>query len=249
MAPNNRDPLGDLAARMYERQRQGVGQEGGPPGFGSQACEQSQLVHQPGADIVNRLQHPVFRTFEHAPKKLPEASWVAPTVSSARPIFFNITPDYKVPHGQHLWLMDYEFIVYRLSGVDASDWVRLEEGRLQGSMGFDISVNGKRSSDLFYQLQPSPVEFTPTLGRVANASTAAATSIGPGTSLLPLRPNVQGARNAPFTIIVEQGQTVKLLGGIFRPLGITPAAVEGRIAGYLLSVTVSEALQQRMRPR
>lgn len=249
MPPGNRDPLGQAAALMFERSRQGVGQEAGPPGLGPQPCDQSVLAHLPGGDILKRLQHPVFRTFEHAPKVAPEASWVAPTVSRDRPIFFNLKPDYKVPKGQHLWIMDYEFIVYRMSGVDAGDWVRLEEGRLQGSIGFDITVDGRRSSELFFQSQPAPVEFTTTLGRVANASTAAATTVGPGTSLLPLRPNVQGARSAPFTIIAREEQTVRLLGGIFMRLGITPAAVEGRIAGYLCQSSVSEALIQRMRPR
>jgi hypothetical protein len=234
------------------------GQAVGPPGFGGQPAD----VHQPGGSVLFDLQHPEFRLVEEMYRILPDESWFQPTVSASNPIQFEIGA-FTVPNGQQYWLFDYEFSVYRFSGIDPGDYIKAEAGRFTGVMGWDITVNGRRPSHLLYELDPHAAQVqkqsfsTPgPLGQAANASSfnrSAAQSFAAvasqGTSVLPVRRAVQGAQGAPFTLIARQQDKVALSIIIFRRIRAPIAAIEARHAGFLLQGNTADALIARMRPR
>lgn len=235
-----------------------TGQGMGPPGLGRQA----QDVHQPGGESLFGLQSPQFQTVEELYRILPDDSWFQPTVGPGNPIQFELGA-FTVPNSQHYWLFDYEFSVFRFSGVDAGDFLKAEAGRFAGVMGFDITINGNRPSHLLYQLDPQPAQiqkqtfttFNPqgatNNNSAFNRSTAQsfAATASQGTSVLPVRRAVQGAENVPFTFIAREQDKVSLSVIIFKRIRSPIAAVEARHGGYLLQSSLSQTLQFRMRPR
>ena len=64
-----------------------------------------------------------------------------------------------------------------------------------------------------------------------------------------MRRPVQGPEGQPWTVIAKQGESVSLVCVIFKRVLSPLAAVQARIAGYLIQSNESEALLQRMRPR
>jgi hypothetical protein len=246
-------------AQAEHRRTYGLGT--GPP----LANEEPEVMHLPGGSVISQImQHPAFETVEALDRVLPEASFFSPTVSPNRPFTFEVLA-YEVPAGQDLWFSDYTFAVLRLSGVDPGDFVYAEAGRFSGVMGFDVQVSQKRPSDLRFQLDPRPIPLErPTFTQAAGAfgvppasadafDAAAAQSFGStsgqGSSLLPVRPQVQGPRTGPFTIIVGEGQTVSLSCTLFRPLLSPIAAIEARLAGFTIHTNMSRTLLNRLRPR
>ena len=238
--------------------RQGLaGQQAGPPGFGPEPI----TVQQPGGDLLNKIQHPAFDLFEHLFRVLPEQGWFSPSVTPKRPIKFELG-SFTVPVSNFFLLTDYEFTPLRQSGVDPYDFVYAEDGRFSGFMGFDITVSGRRLSNLFYQLDPAPVSFSKqsfdvvsTVGgrRTAAFNSAAANSFasvaGVGTSLLPVRPNVQGSRGMPFTLLAGPGSTVSLSCVIFRRVTAPLAGIQGTMSGYTIHQNTALSLLERIRPR
>jgi len=223
------------------------------------------VMHLPGGSVMSRaLQHPAFETVEELYRSLPEEGFFNPLLSPSRPFSFELG-SFQVPNGTDLWLTDYSFAVLRFSGVDPGDFVYAEAGRFSGVMGFDVQVSQKRPSHLLYQLDPQPISLmrpsfagapgpfgapTPSSGAFdASAAASFGSTAGQGNSLLPVRPEVQGPRSGPFTIVVDEGQVVSLSCTIFRPLLTPIAAIEGRLAGYLLHTNMSRALINRLRPR
>ncbi len=246
---------------VQEQLTESQGQQAGVPGFG----EAPELVHEPGGDLLTSLQHPVFTTFERLRRKLPEEGWFSPNLNPRNPISFAIDA-FTVPENMALWLFDYQFSVFRPSGVDPGDFILAEDGRFSNQLGFDINIGGRRPGNLSYQLDPSPVTLArpgfeppigtpvgvvpPTTGRFdSSAANSFAATTNVGTSLLPARPNVQGARDKPFTFIVGQGGTVALNCVIFNTVRAPLSAIEGRQAGYLIHINTSTALLNRVRPR
>jgi hypothetical protein len=256
------EAAGESAERTERLQSEFFGQQAGVPGMGDAPA----LYHEPGASVLaNKLLHPAFQIMEREFRALPEEGWFNPDVSPKRPIEFQLGA-FEVPRNQHLWLTDYQFQVFRPSGVDAGDFVVAAPGRFTNQMGFDVSVRGKRQSNISYQLDPQPVfegrpefqpQITPPRGRGpgaadpfnnAAARTFASTA-SPGTSLLPRRPNVQGPRGGPFTFVVGESAAISVNVVIFNTLTSPVAAIGGRLAGYLLQTNLSSALLQRVRPR
>ena len=222
-------------------------------------------VLQAGGQALFAQQSPIFNTIERLRRSLPEEGWFEETMSPDKPYIWTIL-SYEVPEGQSLWLTDYEFSVGRQSGIDAGDFVYAEDGRFSGVMAFDVNINGlTRTNNLAYGLDPQPIpldrqEFdVPVRGIIIEAgatpaefSTAAAQSFaspaGVGNSALPVRPNVQGARKGPFTLVVGENNTVVLRGIVFRPVRTPIAFVEARFGGFTLHTNLSETLIERMRP-
>ena len=251
---------GRVAEEIRRLERLGqAGQEAGPPGQGPEP----RLVHQPGADLLNQVQHPAFTTVEHLFRVLPEGSWFSPTVNPRKPRQFNLGT-FQVPEKQIFLVFDYEFTPLRLSGVDPFDFVAAENRRFTGVMGFDINLgNSRRPSNLSMQLDPAPTSLTgqsfksPALtsqrATQSEFDSAAANSFGSvagqGKTLLPVRPEVQGPRGAPFTMIAASGTNVVLNGVIFRRLTTPLGAIEARVAGYQINQTAMQSLLQRVRPR
>jgi hypothetical protein len=233
-----------------------AGQQAGPRGFGPEP----KLIHSPGGDLLERIQHPAFDTTEYMFRALPEDSWFSPGTNTRRPIKFEFGA-FTVPESQNFLVTDYEFVALRQSGVDPFDFVQAAPYRFSGFMGFDITVNGRRMSDLFYQLDPAPVQFQKQsfqsafdrLAPTGNFNRSAANSFGSvageGTSLLPVRPNVQGSRRMPFTIIAEAGSKVSLSAVIFRRVTAPLAGLQASVAGYTIHQNAMIALLNRVRPR
>lgn len=234
-----------------------AGQGAGSPGMGKEPI----LIHEPGGDILRQFVHPeAFTIYEQEYRTLPEDSWFDPNVSPKRPVQFELGA-FEVPKNQHLWLFDYEFSVFRLSGVDAGDIVQAENGRYSGVMGFDLNFSGKRLTNILFQLDPIPSVLArptfnpPTGGRAvpsqfnqAAAQSFAANS-SQGLSLLPVRSNKMGARGAPFTLVAREGDRVSMNCVIFKPIPSPIAAVQARSAGYLIHSQISNTLINRLRPR
>lgn len=229
------------------------------PGVPGQAGDPTSVTI-PGGEILQKLQHPTFNTFEYLFRTLPEEGWFSPGVSPRNLVQFQLG-SFRVPQQQQLWVFDYEFRVFRQSGLDAGDTVPCEEGRFSNIMGFDITTGQRRASSLLYQLDPVPVqllnpEFQPPPGARASAGQfvtsgfqSFAATASPGLSLLPVWSKVQGAREAPFTIIAGENVSVGLQCVIFRPIPTPITFVEARIAGYLLESNFAQALLGRVRPR
>lgn len=238
--------------------RQGLaGQQAGPPGFGPEPI----VVQQPGGDIINKIQHPGFDVFERLFRVLPEQGWFSPGLTPKRPIKFEFG-SFTVPSSNFFLLMDYEFTPLRQSGVDPYDFTYAEDGRFSGFMGFDVTVSGRRLSNLFYQLDPAPVSFqrssfeapiTDPRRRTVAFNSAAANSFGSvsgeGTSLLPVRRNVQGSRGLPFTLLAGPGSTVALSCVIFRRVTAPLAGIQATMSGYTLHSNTALSLLERVRPR
>lgn len=272
MAKNSKSPPFSVvpraaAASMMNRmiynesESQYIGQEAGVPGMGVSPI----LSHQPGGRVIDQLLHPAFDIMERLYRVLPEEGWFSPAVSPSRPIQFQLG-SFEVPKNQALWLFDYQFNVYRPSGVDPGDWVQAAQGRYSNVMGFDVTVSGSRESNLSYQLDPAPVglgrqsfETPVTAPGGRGVATAAAfdrarvnsfaSTAGAGTSLLPVRRQTQGPAGGPFTFVVGEGAQVALSCVIFNTVTSPIACIQGRQAGYLIHQNLSKSLLNRVRPR
>lgn len=238
--------------------RQGLaGQQAGPPGFGPEPL----VVQQPGGDIVNKIQHPGFDVLERLFRVLPEQGWFSPGLNPRRPLKFELG-SFTVPSSNFFLLMDYQFTPLRQSGIDPYDFTYAEDGRFSGFMGFDVTVSGRRLSNLFYQLDPAPVSFQrssfeqpfgPPGRRTVAFNSASANSFGSvsgeGTSLLPVRPNVQGGRGMPFTLLAGPNSTVALSCVIFRRVTAPLAGIQATMSGYTIHSNTAQSLLERVRPR
>ena len=238
------------------------GQDAGVPGQGAPPI----LVHDPGGSVLRHLLHPVFTPFEFLRRIQPENGWFGAAVTPSHPVQTQIG-SFGVPAGQLALVMDYEFAVYRPSGIDPGDFIRAANGRFSNQLGFDITVDGTRPANTSFQLvpQPAPVarqEFEPDVivpgtgagpaaaaaFRRAAASSYAGTA-GTGTALLPARPNVLGPRSGPFTFIADEGAQVALSTVVFNRLRSPISCIEGRVAGFLIQTQVANAILNRVRPR
>lgn len=243
-----------LSALQGGSPRLAGGQSAGPSNMGPEP----ELVHEPGGDIVSGFVHPAFTIFERVYRVLPEEGFYSAGVSSTRPIQFELG-SFAVPSSMHLWLFDYEFSVYRQSGIDPGDIVKAEDGRFSGFMGFDVQLNSRRDANIAYELDPHAIQLQRTAFSGAGPASADqfnraqansfAANASAGTSLLPVRPQRMGARDVPFTFIVWADTRVALSCVIFRQVTTPIAAIEGRIGGYLIEDQASSALVNRLRPR
>jgi hypothetical protein len=233
-----------------------IGSGGSVPGMGATPM----LQHEPGGSVLRIFQHPAFQTLERLFRVLPEEGWFSSTVRPDNPVQFPVG-SFEVPKNMALWLFEYKFNIYRFSGVDAGDFVLAEDGRFADAIGYDVTVSGRRPANIQYQLDPIPVSFSrPQFdAKIGQQSTAAqfnrnsapnfAATASPGLSLLPMRKEVMGASNGPFTFVVKEGDTVNLNAVMWRPFQTPVACLEGKLAGYLMQIQVSEALVNRLRPR
>ncbi len=249
MPSQSASSLLSVAPPMYS------GQEAGVPGMSTL----TDTVHLPGGESVTKFLHPVFTIFERQYSVLPDEGWFQPSVNPRNPIQFQLG-SFEVPKDQCLWLFDYEFFIMRPSGLDPGDWFRAEEGRFSNVLGFDLTFTGRREANTSYSLDPAPVqvqrpEFEVQVGQAnagqfnRSAANSFASTASAGTSLLPVRDTLMGARGMPFTIIAKQNTRVAMNTVIFRPVQSPIAAVVSRMGGYLLHHNLSESLMNRVRPK
>ncbi|MDD1677765.1 MAG: hypothetical protein LUO93_01090 [Methanomicrobiales archaeon] len=223
------------------------------------AVETARLV---GGQLLTQLLHPAITSFERDYLALPEVGLHDPGVSQERPVQLTLG-SFEVPSGQALWLMDYGFGAFRFSGTDTGSMVPVEDRRLSGVMGFDLTVDSTHKGNVEFQLEPQDVatnqpQFQPavfarsaapgSVFAVTRTNSFASTS-GQGRALLPPRMMPFGPANGPFTIVAIEGQRVAVKAVIFNPVPFPVAGIEGRIAGFLMGKNVSEALINRQRPR
>lgn len=234
-----------------------LGRDAGPPSLGPQA----ELVRQPGGEVVTKLLHPGFITFERIFETLPEDGMFSPEVSPGNPFQFTVGA-YQVPEDMKLWLVDYHFTVLLQDGLMPGQYRIAEDGRFQGVLGFDLNVAGQREGDIAYQLDPVPIQVTqqqfeqPVTRRRttsaqfvrAAAGSFAATS-SQGSSLMPARRSVQGPDSRSWAWIIDAERTLAVQCVIFRRLRVPIAGVYARVAGHLLHSQLSDTLENRIRPR
>lgn len=254
------------AAREAEFRARGGGTAGlrqGPPGAGR---ADTPVVHQPGGSVQTAsLQHPAYNTQERLYRTLADQAFYR-DISPTRPFKFDLGA-FTSPMAQQFWLTDYEFRVNRFSGADPGDFVPAEVGRFSGKLGFDINVDGERTNNVSYELDPKPITNSGPQYRPSPFTTSAAFGVfstadfdeaasqtfgntsGQGSSLLPVRPNVMGPRSGPFTMVIPSGKTVVLSCTIFRTLTTPIHSIEGRMAGFLIGQNTAIAIINRLFPQ
>lgn len=240
------------AGRQAAQQTGWEGQGTGPPGLGPEP----ELYRSPGGDVINRIVHPALTIFERLFRRLPEESFFSPNVSPSRPLQFDIGT-FTVPSHSSLWMFDYDFSVFRFSGIDPNDTLKAEPGRFGGMMGFDLTFTKRRMTSTSYQLDPAPIPFQRGGFQQLDATTqfddsvagSFASAASAGMSLLPVREEVMGARNAPFMLVANPGAVVSMACVIFRTITSPIAFIQSQMGGYLLHQQVSEAMLNRVRPR
>ncbi len=223
------------------------------------------VLNLAGGEVLTKFQNPAFTTFDQEYRVLPDESWYDPNVSPTRPLQFEIG-SFQVPNGQALWIMDYEFTPYRMSGFDPGDMVPAEDGRFASIMGFDYLVTNKRTKQILFQLDPNAITLARTayqqvqnnqptqraspdaFNKAASNSFAAASS--QGLSLLPtIHRGRQGVLKAPFTIVIRENDRAALNCVIWRTIPTPLGALSGRHMGFLVQTQLSDALINNLRPR
>jgi hypothetical protein len=218
--------------------------------------------------LSERITHPTFQFFEQIWRRLPEQGIHSTTVTPERPISIPMGA-FRVPKQQALLLFDLRPDIYTFSGLDPNDWVPVEERRFSGQIGWDVTVDGTRQANTYYELQPLPRQSnqvglgdvsTPDPGTLAPASAFAAAranafgaSLGAGTALQPQRHQRYGPESLPLTLWVKEGQTFTASAGVFRRIMSPIAFFEFGLAGILmpanLAADIFEEIQPSTKPR
>lgn len=110
-------------------------------------------VVQAGGQAAADLLHPAFLPFEALFRKFPAEGVYTATPQSN---FVLELGAFNVPQQMVFALTNYRFDLYRFSGAVAGDWVPVEERRLSGCIGYDVTTSAARNANLTFQLQPTP---------------------------------------------------------------------------------------------
>lgn len=201
-----------------------------------------------GGQLNAEILHPTAVPFEQLYRRLPEEGMFAPGVTPSNPFVFELG-SFTVPDQMSLLIFDLRPDIYRFSGVDAGDFVPIENRRFGSIMGFDVTVDQRRQGNVKFEIDPSPIQRTsqsafqssnsthPTANAgayVAGRANQFASPAGVGTALQPQRHERYGALSIPFTMIARSKQTVQVRCVIFRPIPAPIAFVEYDIAGVLV---------------
>lgn len=234
-----------------------------PPGQVGSAttlgCE-STRVSLAGGALHQLIQHPSVVPFEQLYRKLPEEGMFNAAVSPSRPFVFEIG-SFRVPDSMALMLFDLRPDIYRFSGIDAGDYVPIEERRFSSILGFDIQVDQRIQGNIQFQLDPAPIQFARQQAFAPNPGVSDLTSVldisaassfanvaGTGNSLNPQRPERYGAESIPWTLYARSKQTVQARCVIFRPIPSPIAFIEYDIAGVLLPEKYMDRLLEQVSP-
>lgn len=234
---------------------------------GSCAAQRVQLA---GGALSSLMVHPFVTPFEQLYRRLPEEGMFSPDVSPQRPFAFELGA-FQVPDRFALCLFDLRPDVYRLSGLDAGDFVPVEARRFSSIMGFEITVDQRHPGNLQYQLDPVAIQataqaFTRAISRPAvgpgglipdpppasvfniGAANSFANAAGAGTALMPQRPTRYGPLSVPFMLVARAKQTVQVRCVIFRPVQAALAFIEYDIAGMLFPTEWLDAMMECLKP-
>lgn len=220
----------------------------GMPGVQTRGTFDVQRFVEAGGNLTSQILHPSITPFEQLYRRLPEEGMFAATVTPSNPFVFELGA-FQVPAKMALLLFDIRPDIYRFSGVDAGDYVPVESRRFSSIMGFDLTVDQKRTGEVSFQIDPVAIQTSTQQAfnnnnnthPQANAGQFAigqantfASPAGAGTALLPQRPERYGALDIPFTIVAQAGQVVQARCVIFRPVPTPIAFIEYDIAGVLV---------------
>lgn len=254
------EPLQPGAGRMPFPPHPGSATRGG-------ACS-AERVQIAGGALNMLMVHPFVTPFEQLYRRLPEEGMFNPNVSPQRPFAFELGA-FRVPDRMGLVLFDLRPDVYRLSGIDAGDFVPVEARRFSSLMGFEITVDQRHVGNTQFQLDPvaiqttaqaftravaspvdrrgNPVQPPASVFNIA-ASNSFANAAGAGTALMPQRPTRYGPLSVPFMLVARSGQTVQTRCVIFRPIPAAIAFIEYDIAGMLFPTEWLDAMMECLKP-
>jgi hypothetical protein len=238
---------------------------GGWSSFGSD-CN-ADRVQLAGGLFNQLLVHPEITPFEQLYRRLPEEGMFVPRLSPERPFAFELGA-FRPPDGFDLLLFTLRPDIYRFSGIAAGSTVPVERRRFSTQLGFDLTIDQRHHGTTLFQLDPiaiqvaseafTPAVFPQTAGEGLNgipnprfnisAASSFGSSSGPGTSLLPQRPQRYGPLAMPFTLYVKNGQTVQVRCVVFRPLQDPIAFIEYDIAGFLLPELWVNTMMECLKP-
>lgn len=220
----------------------------GEPGAQTRnAFDVSRLVAA-GGELPEKMLPPGIIPFEQLYRRLPEEGMFSPSVSPSNPFSFELGA-FTVPSRLALMIFDLRPDIYRFSGVDPGDFMPLESRRYGSIMGFDITVDGKHTGQIEFELDPVAIQRTSqqaflnenSNNPIANAGQFAigqansfSNVAGVGNALQPQRPTRYGALSIPFTIYAWASQTVQVRCVIFRPIPAPIAFIEYDMAGVLV---------------
>jgi hypothetical protein len=214
-----------------------------------------------GGMMNTLLVHPSVTPFERLWRKLPEEGMFHPDVSPQQP-FVGELGAFKVEGKMALLIFDLRPDIYRLSGVDAGDYVPVEQRRFNGQLGFDVAIDRRRDyTNMEYQLDPTPFPVQGTQGfqaapgtsdfftaaQIGEASSFGSVA-GTGTALQPQRPARPGAPSIPYTIFAKPGQIVQFSIIVFRPLQSPIAFIEYDMAGLYMPNHIVNATLECVKP-
>jgi hypothetical protein len=210
-----------------------------------------------GGALNTLLLDPAVVPFERLWRILPEEGMYHPGVSPDRPCVLEIGA-FKVQDTMAVVIFDLRPDIYRLSGVDAGDYVPVEARRFNGVLGFDLTVNGRRSyTDMTFQLDPVASPLRGTLAFQADpgssdffaapslsAAASFASSAGAGNALQPNRPRRPGSPSVPYCIYARSGQVVQARLVVFRPVPSPLACIEYSVQGITIPAQTLETTLQ-----
>jgi hypothetical protein len=210
-----------------------------------------------GGALQTLLMDPNVLPFERLWRILPEEGMFHPNVSPERPFVVEIGA-FKPANKMSLLVFDLRPDIYRLSGIDAGDYVPVESRRFNAVLGWDVTVDGRRAyTDMEFQLDPvaAPVAgasaFQPDPGSSDFFSSVDTLQVsrfgstaGAGNALQPNRTHRPGSPSIPYTIYARPNQVVQVRLVVFRPIPSPIAFVEYSIQGiYVPNQTLNAILE------
>lgn len=196
--------------------------------------------------------------FSFEDSKLPNEDMYDPNVSPQTPFTFDVAT-YQVPRNMVLLVLGYSFSASRHGGVDIYDTQPLEPGRMKQSWIWDLNVSGTRQQrNTSFQIVPTPIVQNGAGNGIPQAvaqngfssvQAKLAQSIGgAGLGGLPFDGREYGPDNAPFSLRVDQGQSVAIRCSVIRPLSVPLASISGRVDGFLFPITLLDAYEDLIQP-
>jgi hypothetical protein len=206
------------------------------------------VVSEAGAIMAKIARNPETKPYHELFRVEPNEAWFDPARSPTSPTSFEIGA-VKADVGQAIILLDYRIQPYRFSGVNAFDFVPLDEGRLSGSLGYVVRMNNQNPGNLRYRLDPIPSTLRTQSSQMSRgpivpirqqtaadfiiaAATQYASAAGYGSSVMPQTPRRYGAPDAPFTEYVYEDVIFTMTGVVYRQIESPVAFIQGEVMGY-----------------
>lgn len=226
--------------------------------------------------LANQLMlHPSTIPFDRLWRRTPSPGMTSGALSPEKPFWCELGA-YKVPDNMMLLIFDTRPDVYRPSGVAVGDAFPVISRSLSNVLGFTLTVDARVQGNIEFQLQPAPVVMSSqqaypggtgfnqavqtVYGTVQQPSQfinstqlalaqagAFAGAAGSGLATQPQCPDRYGARDLPFTLYAESGQTVQSRCVVWQPLPIPIAFIEYRCSGLLIPQNIAKQMLEAVK--